>query len=299
MAGAGCAPGGRVCLANVLVQEMVRLLAERLCDELEPHAVEPALCATRIGAVADAAAATATAAAAAPVTREELRSAGMASGSDKVHDHGYHRFYWRYLPRRGHIAIFEIGVGTHGGSLVMWRKLYPHARLVALEYPGGDGAAILPADSQTTILQGDQADVGTLRDCATHGPFDLIVDDGSHVPEHQMLAFETLFAAVKPGGAYIIEDIETSYWRPGAQIYGQTVTGDVDVVEALKRIADRVNNEYHREGYPPFASDVETVTFAHNAIIITKREANEADAYFYDREYLWNHLGLLRPVPPS
>ena len=78
--------------------------------------------------------------------------------------------------------------------------------------------------------------------------------------EHQVLAFETLFAAVKPGGTYIIEDIETSYWRHGTQIYGQTVTGDVNVVEALKSIADRVNNEYHRQGYPPFAGDVETVT---------------------------------------
>ena len=43
--------------------------------------------------------------------------------------------------------------------------------------------------------------------------FDVILDDGSHVPEHQILTINKLWDLVKPGGVYIIEDIETSYWK--------------------------------------------------------------------------------------
>ena len=33
----------------------------------------------------------------------------------------------------------------------------------------------------------------------------MIVDDGSHVPEHQQATLEGLWSALKPGGVYIIE----------------------------------------------------------------------------------------------
>ena len=38
--------------------------------------------------------------------------------------------------------------------------------------------------------------------------FDIILDDGSHIVEHMILSFNTLFKYVKPGGFYIIEDIK-------------------------------------------------------------------------------------------
>lgn len=43
-------------------------------------------------------------------------------------------------------------------------------------------------------------------------PLFLIIDDGSHIPEHQILTFDKLFPILLKGGTYIIEDIETSYW---------------------------------------------------------------------------------------
>ena len=41
----------------------------------------------------------------------------------------------------------------------------------------------------------------------TGGNLDVILDDGSHIPEHQILTFNTLFPSVVPGGIYIIEDV--------------------------------------------------------------------------------------------
>ncbi len=46
---------------------------------------------------------------------------------------------------------------------------------------------------------------------ALRGPFDIGIDDGSHIWCHQILAFERLWPAIKRGGLYVIEDVLTSY----------------------------------------------------------------------------------------
>ncbi len=42
--------------------------------------------------------------------------------------------------------------------------------------------------------------------------YDIIIDDGSHVPQHQIISLACLLRALNPGGLYIIEDLKTSYW---------------------------------------------------------------------------------------
>ena len=57
------------------------------------------------------------------------------------------------------------------------------------------------------------------------GQFDIIVDDGSHLPWHQLFTFEIMFETwLKPGGLYVIEDVETSYWDgTNPRIYGYDI----------------------------------------------------------------------------
>ncbi|MGX7872042.1 hypothetical protein ACVDG5_003300 [Mesorhizobium sp. ORM6] len=59
----------------------------------------------------------------------------------------------------------------------------------------------------------DQSKVQDLDLLATKGPFDVIVDDGSHVWTHQILTFQKLIGTVTPGGFYIVEDLDTSYGK--------------------------------------------------------------------------------------
>ena len=47
---------------------------------------------------------------------------------------------------------------------------------------------------------------------ALGGRLDVVIDDGSHVGEHQWTSFRALFPAVAPGGWYVLEDLWTSYW---------------------------------------------------------------------------------------
>ena len=48
---------------------------------------------------------------------------------------------------------------------------------------------------------------------------------GSHVPSHMVFSLFALWSSVKPGGLYVIEDLETNYWRSGSNIYGYKLRG--------------------------------------------------------------------------
>jgi hypothetical protein len=47
-----------------------------------------------------------------------------------------------------------------------------------------------------------------------HGTdFDIIIDDGGHTMNQQITSLTHLWHAVKPGGVYFCEDLQTSYMR--------------------------------------------------------------------------------------
>jgi hypothetical protein len=53
-------------------------------------------------------------------------------------------------------------------------------------------------------------------------------DDGLQVREHTIFSLFSLWESVKPGGLYVIVDLETNYcmyWKPGQSIYGYQLLG--------------------------------------------------------------------------
>src|SRR5262249_45388122 len=67
--------------------------------------------------------------------------------------------------------------------------------------------------SGATVFTGDQEDAPFLQWllAETGGGFDVIVDDGGHTMAQQRGSLEELWGAVKPGGVYFVEDLQTSY----------------------------------------------------------------------------------------
>jgi hypothetical protein len=57
------------------------------------------------------------------------------------------------------------------------------------------------------------------------GPWDTIIDDGSHVPAHMTFSLFSLWNSIKPGGLYIIEDLETDYWPDGTKVFDYAMKG--------------------------------------------------------------------------
>lgn len=84
------------------------------------------------------------------------------------------------------------------------------------------------ADPRVTIVSGDQSSCTDLQGLVSRiaTKIDVIIDDGSHHPHHQLRSFLYLFPHLPPGGIYVIEDVETSYWdKQGASVYGYPLQG--------------------------------------------------------------------------
>jgi hypothetical protein len=144
-----------------------------------------------------------------------MEEIGRRTETDKVSTHRYYYYYPRFLePLRSlpNIHMLEIGF-LFGQSYKMWKEYFPLGNIFFLDIVEGDTYlnARYKGDS------GDPKVLSALLDAKKiRGNLDLIVDDGSHYPPHQITAFSYLFLhGLKPGGIYIIEDIETSYWRSG------------------------------------------------------------------------------------
>jgi len=135
--------------------------------------------------------------------------------------HDYIPVYEQFLKERRFSIqrVLEIGIGSTengqmshilhtgyktGNSLRCWRDYFPNATI--------HGVDIYPCDInepriQTSVV--DQSNEQQLQ--ALEGPFDLIIDDGSRVYEHQILSFNVLESKLSTGGMYVIEDINENY----------------------------------------------------------------------------------------
>jgi len=126
-------------------------------------------------------------------------------------------FYRRLLTGldREPASILEIGV-KGGGSTAFWKALFPGATVVGVDIALRRWLTLTPSADGVVYLQGDQSDAARLEEIAVrHGPFDLVIDDGSHVTDHQAGTLRCLLPHVRPGGAYVIEDTHASVSKPG------------------------------------------------------------------------------------
>lgn len=200
----------------------------------------------------------ATAAVSAPFM-EELERLGIKYSSDK-YAHGYLSHYARHFGARRHQVktVLEIGVGGFedpskgGDSLRMWEKYFPNAHIHGIDI---HDKTAHDTDRITTHL-GGQDDPDFLRALIEKiGAPDIIIDDGSHLNEHILISFETLFPLLAKGGIYAIEDMQTAYLYGYGGSYKDLASPSlstgfiktlVDVVN-WKSIPDRQASPYDRE----------------------------------------------------
>lgn len=163
----------------------------------------------------------------------------------------YLDIYERHLsPYRGKpLKMLEIGI-DQGGSLEMWREYFgPDATIFGIDI-NPECAKRVNAPNQVRI--GSQADPEFLRSVLDEiGTPDVILDDGSHVSEHQRTSFDVLFPKLREGGLYIIEDMHTSYFRGFQGGYRRKGTA----VEFVKNMIDDLHAWYHTKSTTTPAKD--------------------------------------------
>jgi len=136
-------------------------------------------------------------------------------------------------------SILEIGV-KGGGSTALWKTLFPTALVIGMDIKLRPWLTAQPSEDGVVYLKGDQTDIARLREiAAAHGPFDLVIDDGSHVTDHQETTLRALLPTVRPGGFYVVEDTHASVKQSEARglEFGTDIWGDftVAVMQKLRR----------------------------------------------------------------
>lgn len=138
----------------------------------------------------------------------DLCRLALAHGTDKMprYGHAYTPYYHSlFATRRDSVRkVLEIGI-DQGASLRMWRDYFPHASIYALDCD----IRHLFNESRIHSRLCDQGNSFQLQEAAIWAgrDFDLIIDDGSHQPAHQVLSAIVLVPLLAPGGVYVIEDV--------------------------------------------------------------------------------------------
>jgi len=183
-----------------------------------------------------------------------------ASGSDKFKSHHYELFYEKWFHPYRHVPnlrMLEIGA-NEGHSLMAWAQYFSDPSLIlGLAYTNNEDkkynltlnlrkAVNAFKHPSVAIKYGDQSEKRTLNKLCRRGPFNIIIDDGSHVPRHVIFSFVHLWQCLALGGLYVIEDLETSYWsKAGGSVYRYKLTGagfgkppPGNAVEKMKQLID-------------------------------------------------------------
>jgi hypothetical protein len=142
----------------------------------------------------------------------------------------------------------------------------------------------LSLDPRVRILRGSQLDPDFLRRvCEERGPFDIIIDDGSHVPKHVVASFTMLFPKLADGGIYVIEDVQTAFWPNfGGSILhgGDTLKLARSLIEYLNHAEIAVVDRYR--GMPDYTMQVRALHAYHNILAIEKGDNREPSNMVYD-----------------
>jgi hypothetical protein len=138
--------------------------------------------------------------------------------------HNYTDIYECYLDDLSQkpITLLEIGLGVQGpvlndvwlggrnpqggASMRMWYRYFPNARILGIDI---NPATFLDNERIRTAVV-DQSDPEQLRSFLKEldiEALDVIIDDGSHRPDHQQISLSTLFPFLASRGLYFIEDL--------------------------------------------------------------------------------------------
>lgn len=149
-------------------------------------------------------------------------------GSDKGNfreGHKYAHFY-EEISKSNIEHLLEIGIGTdytyNGscGSIRAWLEWLPNSIIYGFDIKN-------PPDdlknSRFEFIHGDQSKIEDLINLKNKiKSCDIIIDDGSHINDHQILTFNILWSKLKAGGFYIIEDVHCEWG--GAPLTKETLS---------------------------------------------------------------------------
>lgn len=179
---------------------------------------------------------------------------------------GYNRFFSKYRGKK--VVLLEIGV-YQGGSLQMWKDyLGEEAQIYGVDI---NPECKKVEEKNIKIYIGDQGDREFLQYLKKEiGHVDIVIDDGGHMMEQQIVSFEELFDILDDDGVYLCEDSHTSYWPLFHGGYKKPNT----FIEYSKNVIDGLHVQYIEEKKETefcYSDMIKSLTFYDGLVFIEKK----------------------------
>lgn len=190
------------------------------------------------------------------ICQTELCELGIKYPTDKsplntdnnLHKHAYTAIYnllfsnIKYKP----IRLAEIGI-YHNMSMCCWREFFPNATLYGLEYNQDFINNALEHNLNNTFYS--TIDVTNKQSIQTafdklENKMDIIIDDSTHQPPHQIDIIQTCLHYINSGGYLVIEDLFKSV---DTQLFSQILDHMRDIVADYFFIDANHKNRYSAE----------------------------------------------------
>jgi len=124
-----------------------------------------------------------------------------------AYDENIHQIREEAVHQGKKVKVLEIGIQS-GGSTRVWKRYFRGT----LDYTGID--IDKRCKQFESLKEGIKVEIGSQLDtnflkriCATHGPFDLVIDDGGHTNDMMWTSLSSLWSCLNDKAVYVIEDI--------------------------------------------------------------------------------------------
>ena len=148
-------------------------------------------------------------------------------GTDKESRHGYiSSFYQKEFARYRDMPVVLLEIGVYlGGSLRMWREYFTKGTIYGVDNQ------LYPVD----YILGD----AYTREIADSLPdLDIVIDDGSHKLDDQLMCINLYVPKIRPGGVLVIEDVKEDHLLS----LKEAARGYDYVVVDLRHVRDQEDN---------------------------------------------------------
>ena len=189
----------------------------------------------------------------------------------------YEKHFSRF--RGKDINLLEIGV-QNGGSLQMWKYYfksnYPDVKLNLYGIDIDEKVKSLEDDdNDIKIFIGSQSDREFLQKIKKEIPkLDILIDDGGHTMEQQIVTFEEMYEHVKDDGVYLCEDTHTSYFSD----FGGGYHNQNTFIEYAKNLIDDLHSYWFEENIPinslNIVNSTHSINFYDSMVFFEKKVRN-------------------------
>lgn len=168
--------------------------------------------------------------------------------------------------------VLEIGV-QNGGSVDMWQQYFGEGTsIVGIDID--PRCAELQYSGDVEIIIGDQSSVTFWQNVLQkYKEFDIVIDDGGHSMQQQIVTLEQVYPHVNENGVFLIEDTHTSYMEP----WGGQINKNTTFLHYMKQLTDYLNTEHIPPGFISkktkelFKDTLNSITFYNSVVVLEKQ----------------------------